>query len=414
MRGLERGIERAIGPVETTAIVEIEAFVIENLVQQMEQGLLAPAPVWSDLKTFPSKSFYGKVHGITGGYPCQPFSVAGNRGGKQDPRHLWPYIGGGANSIVGTIRPIWCFFENVPGHLELGYREVKSDLESLGYTVEEGIFSAEEVGAPHLRKRLFILAVENSARERWRRGSDVSKDGGRTLQTERPRTLADTQSREDNRRESRELGEKKSSRGCDATTTRTSREVGDSTAQRLQESGQGRLGEFSAQEGRRLDDRSQQPSDAELADSNHDGERARPRKIESPSEEIESAQQREERNQEERERMRSKSGNESPGGELANTTTVGMEGLGSSGEQESNPHERSGLPVREGRRDRWPAKPNEPQYDWEAPRIESVMGYSINGYNFREDLLRMAGNGVVEQTAEVAFRELLKKHGIEI
>lgn len=82
MRGLERGIERAAGPVRTVAYVEIEAFVIENLVQQMEQGVLAPAPVWSNLKTFPSEQFHGKVHGITAGWPCQPFSLAGERGGK--------------------------------------------------------------------------------------------------------------------------------------------------------------------------------------------------------------------------------------------------------------------------------------------------------------------------------------------
>lgn len=92
MRGLERGIERAIGPVRTVAYVEIEAFIIENLVQQMEQGVLAPAPVWSNLKTFPSEQFHGKIHGITGGYPCQPFSVAGQQKGTEDPRHLWPYI----------------------------------------------------------------------------------------------------------------------------------------------------------------------------------------------------------------------------------------------------------------------------------------------------------------------------------
>lgn len=58
---------------------------------------------------------------------------------------------------------------------------------------------------------------------------------------------------------------------------------------------------------------------------------------------------------------------------------------------------------------KWPATPGEDQYEWEAPRIESKMGFTVNGYNFREDLLRMAGNGVLEQQGEVAFIELLKK-----
>jgi DNA (cytosine-5)-methyltransferase 1 len=81
MRGLERGLERVIGNITVAAYVEIEAFIIYNLVKQMEQGVVAPAPVWTDLKTFPGPSFHGKIHGIVGGYPCQPFSLAGKRGG---------------------------------------------------------------------------------------------------------------------------------------------------------------------------------------------------------------------------------------------------------------------------------------------------------------------------------------------
>jgi DNA (cytosine-5)-methyltransferase 1 len=102
MRGLERGLERAIGPTRTVAYVEIEAFIIENLVRQMEQGVLAPTPVWTNLKTFPAEQFHNKIHGITGGYPCQPFSVAGKRAGTEDPRHLWPSI----LSIIRATNPI--------------------------------------------------------------------------------------------------------------------------------------------------------------------------------------------------------------------------------------------------------------------------------------------------------------------
>lgn len=161
MRGLERGIERACERIgwkqpTTTAYVEIEAFLAWNLVKQMEQGVLVPTPVWTNLKTFPYDKFHGKIHGIIGGYPCQPFSIAGQRKGTEDPRHLWPYIKEG----IRAINPVFCFFENVPGHLSLGYREVRSDLEELGYSVKEGIFSASEVGAPHQRKRLFILAIK--------------------------------------------------------------------------------------------------------------------------------------------------------------------------------------------------------------------------------------------------------------
>ena len=112
------------------------------------------APIWTDLKTFPWESFRDRVDILTGGYPCQPFSAAGKRLGKEDPRHLWPWIADG----IRAMRPRICFFENVEGHISLGLREVISELEGLGYKTAWGIFSAREVGAPHQRKRVFILA----------------------------------------------------------------------------------------------------------------------------------------------------------------------------------------------------------------------------------------------------------------
>lgn len=155
IRGIERGLNRAIGRTRTLAQVEIEAFAIENLLAGMEAGILDAAPIWSNLKTFPSYPFRNEVDILLGGYPCQPFSTAGNRGGDTDPRHLWPQI----ENIIGTVNPLCCFFENVAGHLTLGFDQVYRSLSDLGYAVEAGIFTAEEVGAPHKRERLFILAI---------------------------------------------------------------------------------------------------------------------------------------------------------------------------------------------------------------------------------------------------------------
>jgi DNA (cytosine-5)-methyltransferase 1 len=152
--GIERGLELAGFKHRVIAHVEIEAFAIANLVSKMESGRLHPAPIWSNLKTLPLDCFRGRVDVLTGGYPCQPFSAAGQRKGKDDPRHLWPYI----FEIIKAIKPFRCFFENVEGHISLGLREVISDLESLGYQTTWGIFSAREVGAPHQRKRVFIMA----------------------------------------------------------------------------------------------------------------------------------------------------------------------------------------------------------------------------------------------------------------
>ena len=152
--GIERGLEIAGYQHRTIAHVEIEAFATANLVAKMEEGKLVPAPVWSDLKTLPAHCFRDRVDVLTGGYPCQPFSAAGLRKGAEDPRHLWPYI----YDHIRTIRPVRCFFENVEGHISLGLRQVIDDLEELGYATTWGIFSASEVGAPHQRKRVYILA----------------------------------------------------------------------------------------------------------------------------------------------------------------------------------------------------------------------------------------------------------------
>lgn len=158
--GIERGLELAGFEHRTVAYVEIEAFAIANLVAKMETGQMVPAPVWTDLKTLPAQCFRDRVDLLTGGYPCQPFSAAGKRKGAEDPRHLWPHI----KRHVETIRPVRCLFENVEGHINLGLREVIGDLEELGYTVAWGIFSAVEVGAPHQRKRVYILADSTNGR----------------------------------------------------------------------------------------------------------------------------------------------------------------------------------------------------------------------------------------------------------
>lgn len=158
IRGLERGIERAIGELNVLVNVEIEAFCIENLLQGMEQGILDTSLIFSDVKNFPAHIFRGKTTAIFAGYPCTPFSNSGKRKGQDDPRHIWPHI----LNHWGVIRPFWGFLENVEGHTSLGFNEVLYGLRELGYTVEAGLFSAAETGATQERTRLFALVVDNS------------------------------------------------------------------------------------------------------------------------------------------------------------------------------------------------------------------------------------------------------------
>ena len=193
--GIEIGLGKAIGPVSPVAYVEVEAFADTNLVAKMEQNAMVPAPVFTDLKTFRPYVFRGKVDILTAGYPCQPFSAAGRRHGKKDPRHLWPWI----RDAIAAIRPGICFFENVEGHISLGLREVLTDLAKLGYRVESdsgeptwGLFSAAECGAPHQRKRVFILAYRERAE--WRPNIQGAyfqdrHDAGRAEKTNRVRAL---------------------------------------------------------------------------------------------------------------------------------------------------------------------------------------------------------------------------------
>lgn len=118
------------------------------------------APIWTDVKTFPWAEFHGLVDILSGGYPCQPFSAAGKRLGAEDPRHLWPFIAAG----IAAMRPGACFFENVEGHCSLGLPDVLQDLAGLGYRTTWCVASASECGAPHQRKRIFILAECRSQR----------------------------------------------------------------------------------------------------------------------------------------------------------------------------------------------------------------------------------------------------------
>jgi site-specific DNA-cytosine methylase len=337
MRGIETGIESVIGKLKVAAYVEIEAFVIFNLVKQMEQGLVDPTPIWSDIKTFPARQFHGKVHGIIGGYPCQPFSVAGKQKGTDDPRHLWPFI----KRDIAIINPYWCYFENVANHLNIGYREVRSDLEEMGFAVEEGIYTAQEIGAPHLRKRLFILAIKTMAdtnSSRYRTESTGSIEQGREVET--------AQQREER---------------YEIFRQRLRSWIGFSST--------------------------------DVADT----------KI------IIKREQTDEANTftDDRQTWNEPVNRSSPVGD---TKRAGLQGFTGNVDTSFGQDKRPGSPGSVAATS-FPMGQGNQQYEWEAPRvIKSGMGCTIDGYNFREDILRMLGNGVISSVSALAFYDLLMKH----
>jgi DNA (cytosine-5)-methyltransferase 1 len=129
------------------------------------------APNLGDLKLIDWAALRGRIQILTAGYPCQPFSHAGKREGIDDPRHIFPYIADGIR-IVG---PELVVLENVRGHLALGFDTVLGTLADIGYDARWVCVKASDVGAPHRRERLFIVAVPNAGGKRH----GCREDGGR-------------------------------------------------------------------------------------------------------------------------------------------------------------------------------------------------------------------------------------------
>ncbi len=156
--GLELGLSLALGSdYKAVAYVERECTSAAVLAANMERGWLDKAPVWDDVTTFTGDAVSPLVDNIdivTAGFPCQPWSVAGSRKGTDDERWLWPLI----FRLVREIRPRSIFLENVPGLLHGGIEHVLGDLASVGFDAEWTSIRASDVGAPHRRERVFILA----------------------------------------------------------------------------------------------------------------------------------------------------------------------------------------------------------------------------------------------------------------
>jgi len=148
--GLDLGLERA--GWECVGQVEIEPFAVAVLEKHWPN-----VRRWSDVREVTAADVLGSVgtvDAIVGGFPCQPWSVAGQQRGADDPRHLWPEY----YRLVCGLRPRWIIGENVPGLLPRGADAVLADLETAGYTCWPIVLGADDCGAPHRRKRVFFVA----------------------------------------------------------------------------------------------------------------------------------------------------------------------------------------------------------------------------------------------------------------
>jgi len=170
----------------TIGYVEWEEYPQKVIAQRIKDGIFDEAPIFGDIRTFVSEGYARKYRGmvdvVTGGFPCQPFSVAGKRKASDDDRNMWPATMG----VIKAVKPPVVYLENVPGLLsatvddESGrpihyFGTVLRDLAESGYDVKWCVLGADDVGAPHHRKRLWILGVH----------ADTKYDGFLALQKSR-------------------------------------------------------------------------------------------------------------------------------------------------------------------------------------------------------------------------------------
>jgi DNA (cytosine-5)-methyltransferase 1 len=159
--GFSLGLESA-GLVETVAFCDFDQY-CQKVLKKNFPGV----PVYGDVKELNHDKLKAdgidQIDIITGGYPCQPFSVAGRKKGEEDPRHVWPEM----FRLIQELRPTWVIGENVGGHIKLGLDSVLENLESEGYSARTFSISASSIGANHKRERVWIVAHSNEMQRQF-------------------------------------------------------------------------------------------------------------------------------------------------------------------------------------------------------------------------------------------------------
>ncbi|WWC39950.1 DNA cytosine methyltransferase [Akkermansia muciniphila] len=141
--------------IRTICAVELEPYPASVLLARQNDGLLPPFPIWDDVCTFDGRPWRGLVDVVSGGFPCQDISAAGKGAGIDGARSgLWREM----HRIINEVRPEFAFLENSPLLVGRGLARVLGDLSEIGYDAEWLVLGADDVGAPHVRKRIWILA----------------------------------------------------------------------------------------------------------------------------------------------------------------------------------------------------------------------------------------------------------------
>ena len=170
--GLDLGVSRAVR-VQPVGYVERDAYAATVLLERMEEAAMEPALIWvGNLQDLDARPLRGHVDLVTAGIPCQPWSLAGAQKGQEDERHL----GDELLRIVREVGPRYVFVENVAGFVRPeGLGHLAGRLSEIGFDAEWATLRASDVGAPHLRRRVFMLAY--AADPGARRGEQLSEGG---------------------------------------------------------------------------------------------------------------------------------------------------------------------------------------------------------------------------------------------
>ena len=234
--GFSLGLESA-GLVETVAFCDFDDY-CQKILKKNFSGV----PIYGDVKELNYERL--KADGIdtidiiTGGYPCQPFSVAGRKKGEEDPRHVWPEM----FRLIQELRPTWVIGENVGGHIKLGLDTVLENLESEGYSARTFSISASSVGANHKRERVWTLGYSTNNRRnesksdpQTRRTIRQSEEGGmrqleRTSDVENSRRSSGREQSPGNKEGSRLWSFEKTKRSTDTSEATGSSERAETMA----------------------------------------------------------------------------------------------------------------------------------------------------------------------------------------
>jgi DNA (cytosine-5)-methyltransferase 1 len=167
----------------TVCAVEWDAYAASVLVARQNDGCLPPFPIWDDVQTFDGRPWRGIIDVVSGGFPCQDISCAGKGAGIEGERSgMWVEMA----RIISEVRPRYVFVENSPMLTSRGLGRVLGDLATMGYDARWGVLGASDVGSPHRRERIWIVADSKMSgqsprdikAQKGRRALEIKSRGG--------------------------------------------------------------------------------------------------------------------------------------------------------------------------------------------------------------------------------------------